>query len=172
MKQIVGLVVIDMQEGIFKLKQPVHNELILIENINKIIDWAKSNQIKIFYSQHENTTFLKYDSADWEIVKALQVVDDAVMVYKKNQSIFIETELLNQLKSQNITKILVVGLISNGCIKESCLDALRNNLEVILIKDAHSTFYKNAEKVIDQINNELENAGVSLQTTEELMRES
>ena len=131
MKQRVGLVVIDMQEGIFKLKQPIHNELTLIENINRIIDWAKENEVRIFYSQHENTTLLKYDSADWAIVKALQVGDDAFMVYKKNHSIFKETELLNQLKSQNITKILVVGLISNGCIKESCLDALRNNLEVI-----------------------------------------
>jgi len=170
MKKQSGLVIIDMQEGIFKLKQPVHHERILIENMNKLIDWAKNNKVKVFYSQHENTTFLKYGSPDWEIIKDLQINNDAIIVYKKQSSIFTETELYTELKTERISKIYVAGLISNGCIKDSCLDALNKDFEVVLIKDAHSTFYKNAEKVICQINNEMENAEVVLQTTEGLIK--
>lgn len=166
MEKQSGLVIIDMQEGILKLKQPVYNERKLIENINKLIDWAKNNEVKVFYSQHENTTFLKYGSLDWKIIKDLQITDDAVIVYKKQSSIFTETELYNELKTERISKIYVAVLILNGCIKDSCLDALNKDFEVVLFRDAHSTLYKNAEELICQINNEMKNAGVVLQTTE------
>jgi len=52
------------------------------------------------------------------------------------------------------------------------LDARNEGLEVVLIKDAHSTFYKHAKKVIIQINNEMANAGVVLYTTEELIKQN
>ncbi len=37
-----------------------------MENINRLIDWANHNRVKVFYSQPENTTFLKYGSPDWK----------------------------------------------------------------------------------------------------------
>lgn len=164
-----GLIIVDMQEGVLKLKQPVYNESSLIENIKKLTIWARDKKFKVLYTQHENSSFLLHGSPDWKIVRQLEMCDTDSVLYKKHPSIFKETKLLTELKYEDISRLYIVGLISNGCIKEACLDALNNNFEVVLVKDAHSTFYKNASKVIDQINNEIENAGAQIKTTEELL---
>ena len=36
------------------------------------------------------------------------------------------------------------GLVSNGCVKATCLGGIKNGYKVILVKDGHSNFNKNA----------------------------
>jgi len=59
-------------------------------------------------------------------------------------------------------------IISNGCIKEACLGGMKNNFNIILISDAHSTFNKNADKIISNINDELKAQGAILKLCSEL----
>jgi nicotinamidase-related amidase len=141
----------------------------LISNLIKITTSAKKNNIQVIYSQHENNTFLVRGSEDWEIlddIKPITAIDK--IIYKNHPSIFKDTNLMDLLKQTGTTRLYIAGLISNGCVMDTCLDGLKNNYDVVLISDAHSTFYKNAGKIIADINNQMASRGITLKKCSEL----
>jgi|GEM_PF-5817729 len=162
------LIIIDVQKGIFKLKQPVYNEQKLIKTLYSIITKARKENIKIIYTQHENNTFLKNGTQDWYILDEIQPTEKDIIVTKKHPSIYENTKLKNILEQEKITQLYIAGLISNGCIKDACMDSIKYNYKVYLIKDGHSTFYKNSDKIISSVNNELEKQNVILISSENL----
>ena len=165
------LIIIDVQKGIFKLKQTVYDQAVFINNLKKILLSAQKHNIKTIYTQHENASFLLRGSEDWEIIDELKSVNrDDLIINKKHPSIFKNTCLLDLLNQNKIETLYICGLISNGCIKDTCLDGLKNGFNIVLISDAHSTFYKNAEKIIADINKYLDSQGVKLKKTIELWK--
>lgn len=163
------LIIIDVQNGIFKMKRPVFNESILIKKLIKTINSTRNIKTQIIYSQHENNTFLKNGTDGWKIIEDIKPIDEDILIYKNKPSIFDGTNLNDILKKQNISKLIITGLISNGCIKDTCLAAKKLNYEVTLLADGHSTFYKNAEKVIKNINNDLMKEDVEIISCEEYL---
>jgi nicotinamidase-related amidase len=162
------LIIIDVQVGIFNLKNKVFREDELIGSIQALIQEARKRQYAIIFTQHENKSFLKKNTLDWEIVAELEPSNTDIFVMKTHPSIFKETRLeqiLDELKSKKIT---ICGLITNGCIKQACIEALERGYDVTLIVDAHSTFNKNPEKVINEWNGKLEEMGVKLRSTQNL----
>jgi nicotinamidase-related amidase len=69
------------------------------------------------------------------------------------------------LKEFNITEVVITGLVSNGCIKAAVLGALEMGFSAILISDGHSTFHKNAEKIISDCNLQLGKQGTKVVPT-------
>lgn len=162
------LIIIDVQVGIFNLKQTVFKEETLISNIKTLIKEARKKQHSIIFTQHENKTFLKKNTLDWEIVPELKPSNADKFVKKTHPSIFKETKLEQILDEVKSKKLYICGLITNGCIKQACIEALEKGFDVTLIVDAHSTFNKNPEKVINEWNRKLEEMGVKLKSTQNL----
>ena len=50
----------------------------------------------------------------------------------------------------------------NGCVKEASLSALKRGYAVCLLRDAHSTIYKNAKRIIGGVNREMEAAAAHM----------
>ncbi|MBN1758022.1 MAG: cysteine hydrolase [Chitinispirillaceae bacterium] len=169
MREKTCLVVIDVQNGIFRLKQPVYNSASFLRTLREMIVAAKMHSVSIIYTQHENDTFLSRNSENWKIVDGIGPVDhDAFIIQKKRPGIFDDTGLIDFLHREKITTLCIAGLISNGCIREACLDGLKNGFRIVLVADAHGTFYKNAEKIIEKINNEMRSQGVEIKQSMEL----
>ena len=144
------LIIIDVQIGIFNLKRNVFKMDELIDNLRALVQDARKRQHSIIFTQHENKTFLKRNTLDWEIIPELEPGNTDILVMKTHPSIFKETRLeqiLDEIKSK---KLYICGLITNGCIKQACIEALEKSYDVTLIVDAHSTFNKNPEKVINE----------------------
>jgi len=156
------LVVIDVQKGIFELKQPVHDASGLVDRLKASIESARISGIQVVFTQHENPTFLKEGSRGWQIVDELKPSAGEAVIRKSKASAFDGTSLGDVLEGADVSCLIVGGLISNGCIEATCLDALKLGYDVVLIEDAHSTFYKQARKVIDATNRELAGRGVTL----------
>jgi nicotinamidase-related amidase len=161
------LIIIDVQKGIFNLKQPVYKAADLLENLQAVIAKSRRLNMKIVYTQHENTTFLKKGLAGWKISDTVKPEDDDLVVPKKRTSAFRDTGLAGLLRQNGITRLFLAGLISNGCVKDSCLDATADGFSVTCIADAHSTFYKNADKIINETNKTLVQQGITLVTSQE-----
>ena len=161
------LIIIDVQKGIFGLKQPVYKAEELLGNLQMVIAAARKKKMKIIFTQHENTGVLKKGTAGWEFVEVIAPHNGDLVVPKKHSGMFQETELLHLLRQRKINRIYLAGLISNGCVKHCCLDGVKNGFAVTCIADAHSTFYRNAEKIIEATNRELEKRGVMLVTSRE-----
>lgn len=164
-----GLLVIDMQTGIFNLKQSVFNQEQLIENINALILFARKQKNPIFFTQQNNKTFLIKGSEAWEIIPELNRHEKDGYVYKSHPGIFKNTNLESLLNEMGINHLLICGLITNGCVQQACADSFEKGYHVTLVSDAHSTFYKNPEKIISHWNNQLSTMGIRLSDTKTLV---
>ena len=76
------------------------------------------------------------------------------------------------LQKNNITSVVVTGLVSNGCVKAACLDAQLNELEVTLIGDGHSTFHKEGEDMVNHWNKYLNDEGIQVITTADFLKKN
>ena len=169
MREKYGVIIIDMQNGVFNLKQPVYQAQLLVENIKSQLNAARLNQITIIFTQHDNKTFLQKGSNDWEIIEELAPGTDELFVYKSSPSVFNGTDLENLLKERKINHLIISGLITNGCVQQACTEALHKDYHVTLVSDAHSTFYKKAGKVIKDWNDQIEELGATVIDTRELL---
>lgn len=160
------LLIIDMQNGVFQLKNKVFDEEILKINTSLCINKAITKGMNIIFTQHENKTSFKKDSENWKLIDFVQTaLKDSYVLHKKHPGIFKNTELLKYLQQNGIKDLYIAGLVSNGCVRAACLDSNSNGFNVFLILDCHSTVYKNAGRIITEVNNEMEAAGISLITT-------
>jgi nicotinamidase-related amidase len=63
---------------------------------------------------------------------------------------------------------VVTGLVTHGCVKATCMGAKDLGYEVILVKDGHSNFNKQAAKLIDEWNRKLGDGGAEPRLAEEI----
>ncbi|MBN1778074.1 MAG: cysteine hydrolase [Clostridiales bacterium] len=162
------LIVIDMQNAVFALKRPLYRKEKLIENVGKAIRLARERGIQIIFSLHENDTFLKKGTDGHRLVEPLAVSQDDLVVNKPRPDIFDGSNLEETLREMGVTSLIVTGVISNGCVKTACLSALKKGFDVTLVKDAHSTCYANAEKIIGRVNRDMESTGAHVIPVDEL----
>lgn len=163
-----ALILVDVQKGIFTLKNPVHKSAELLDSLKRLTAWARENGVKLIYMQHENASFLKKGSEGWGIVDSLKPFKGDAVIAKRHPGVFTETGLSQTLTDGGIKTLLICGLITNGCVRDACLQALERGYDVALVTDAHSTYYKNAAKMVSQLHDEMAQKGVRLLSTDEL----
>jgi nicotinamidase-related amidase len=159
-----ALVVIDMQEGL--LQRQVYRKQALIENINRLMDLFHSADYPVFLSRHTNESFSRLNTGEWQLYSGLRPKESDVIFNKTHSNIFDEKQFVDWLAGKGIDSIVVTGLVSNGCVQVACIAAKKHGLAVTLISDGHSTWHKDAEKVIDQWNTRLAAEGIQLVTAD------
>lgn len=158
------LLVIDMQNQLFEMKQPVYKAEDLVLAVSNAIRSARRDGLPVIYTQHENKVSLHPGSAGWRIHPDLAPAPEDPIIRKRHPGVFKDTPLESFLRERGITRVRVCGLISNGCIKDACLDALALGFDVILIDNGHSTFFQNAPRLIADWNTLLAGKGVTLRS--------
>lgn len=167
-----ALLVIDMQKAVFEMKQPVYMPEELIKNLAYAVRVARENGIRVVFSRHENKTFLAKGAQGHRIIDEMDVRAGDIVVEKKRPDVFAGTGLDAILREEGIGTVIVAGLVSNGCVREACLSAIKRGYAVRLLCDAHSTIYKNAKKIIGDVNREMEAAGVRVITVDQLPKDA
>ncbi len=163
-----ALIIIDMQKGLFKKERGIFNESSLLNNINKLIKKQKSTNLPIIFTQHNNNQ-LKQGTAKWEIHESLIINKDDFVIQKTKGDAFIDTELNNILLKNKVKKIIVLGLVSNGCVKATCIGGLKNSYKVVLVKDAHSSWSKDAMSIIEKVNLSMAEKNIELLETSKFL---
>jgi nicotinamidase-related amidase len=164
-----ALLVIDMQEGL--LQREIYQKQELINNINSLLSEFHSKCKPVFLIRHTNNSFSKENSNEWQLCNKLSVIDKDIIVNKNHSSIFKEKQFLSLIKESKITEIVVAGLVSNGCVKEACLDGQKLGLSVILISDGHSTFQKDAAIIVGEWNVKLNDEGIKVISAAEFLND-
>jgi len=80
--------------------------------------------------------FLTLGTWDWEIVDELKPGPGDITVNKSRYSGFVNTELDNVLKANNIKYTLFTGLFTNICVESTLRDAFFHEYFPVLVKDA------------------------------------
>ena len=143
------LLVIEMQEtfrtdmGIISDKQ--------INNVKNLINFANNHDIKVIYVRHNDNGAksqhminwwggdkLEMHSNGWQIIKEINT-DNQTIIDKNQYSAFFETELDNILKQNNITDVIISGVMTNCCCETAARDAFMRGYNVFFVSDATAT---------------------------------
>ncbi len=163
-----ALLVIDVQRGLFERSTPLYQAETLLKNINMLMERARRAKAPVVIVQHSNENLLKEDSPDWLLHPALVMHETDLHIRKRHASSFEKTSLKSQLDSLGVKTLVVSGLVSQGCVKAGCLDAVRLGYRVILARDAHSNYHRQAAQIIAEWNEKLSAAGVELRSTDQI----
>jgi nicotinamidase-related amidase len=163
-----ALLVIDVQTGLFHKSIPIYKAKELLENIRKLIDRARQASSPVIYIQHSNDTFLAKGSADWQLHHQLSPLEDDIIIHKRHPSSFQDTKLADLLAEKNIHRLVITGLVTHGCVKATGLDAIQRGYQVILVSDGHSSYSKDASRLIGEWNKKLGGKGAEIKRTVEV----
>ncbi len=175
MKKIV-LLVVDVQH--FLIENHPYNERNVIDNIKRLIEFARKNNVEVIYVRHEagvGTPFER-NTNGWEIYHEVQPNDNEIIFDKKYNSSFLCTDLHMYLKDKNIENIILVGLQTELCIDSTCKGACELDYKVIIPEETNTTFgnvYINAENLYKHYNYKIWNNRfgkvVPIEEAEEMM---
>ncbi len=157
-----ALLVIDVQRALFTRPNPIYKANQLIEAINLIVDRSHLFGVKVIYVQHANQSFLKEGTEGWQFHPGLTRGEGDTQIQKKQGNAFLDTQLQSELEVRGIQNLLITGLVTQGCIKATCLGGLERGYRVFLVEDGHSNYNQEAAAVIEKCQKELELAGVEI----------
>ena len=157
-----SLLVIDVQQALFTQPNPIYNASKLILTINSLVNRSHLRGIPVVYVQHSNQSMLKEGTPGWQIHPDINPLETDLLIHKTQGNAFIDTPLQNELESQDVKNLLITGLVTHQCIRSTCLGGLELGYRVFLVEGGHSNFRKDAAKVIEKLQLELEEAGVLL----------
>jgi len=163
-----ALLVIDVQQGLFRKSTPIYMADELLENINLLVDRAHGAGVPVFYIQHSDTRTLVKGSHDWQLHPELQPQRMDSIVHKQHGNAFEDTNLDTLLKSKNVTHLVIAGLVTHGCVKATCLGARQSGYNVILVKDGHSSYSNDAARLIEEWNQKLGAQNCELKAASEI----
>jgi nicotinamidase-related amidase len=160
MKAETALLIIDVQAGMFSETDPVYAGDLLLDRVTRLIAEARSCDVPVIYVQHNEGPGapLESDSPGWKIHPMVGPVEGDVIIQKYSPDAFHETNLQQELTARGVNKLVLAGIQTDCCVDATCRGAHRLGYEVILAKDAHSTWDQGdqtAEQIIDQYNEAL-----------------
>ncbi len=153
---------IDVQQSLFEKSHPIHQADQLLDNINALVGKAHAAGVPVFYVQHEDARDLTHGSKGWQLHPRLHPVDGDCFLYKQKSNSFEETDLDQRLKALGVTRVVISGMVTHGCVKNGCLGAKELGYRVTLAKDSHSNYSAKAAELIDEWNEKLGQTGIEL----------
>jgi nicotinamidase-related amidase len=160
-----ALLVIDVQQGLFEEPTPVYRADDVLRNINTLVDRAHAARVPVFWVQHSTKTDLIEESHDWQLHPALRPLMTDHFIRKHHGNAFEDTPLKDELDALKIGKVVVTGLVTDGCVQATCKGAHALGYDVTLVQDAHSTESPDGEHVIEHWNEKLSKGIVRLVAT-------
>jgi nicotinamidase-related amidase len=158
----LALLVIDVQQGLFEKGTPIFQAEALLDKINSLVDRAHAQDVPVFYVQHNDHRGLVKGSHEWQLHAQIQPVKKDSIVHKQHPNAFEQTSLDQTLRKKGISRLVICGLVTHGCVKASCLGALELGYRVTLVKDGHSSYSAQAAVLIDEWNQKLGEKGTEI----------
>lgn len=163
-----ALLIIDVQQGLFEKATPICRGDQLLKNIAMLTERAHAAGVPVFYIQHANATTLIEESREWQLHPALKPQKTDHFVRKHHGNAFEDTPLGQELDTLQIGRVVVAGLVTDGCVQATCRGAHALGYDVLLVKDAHSTDSAGGREVIDKWNVKLSHGIARLESTAEV----
>lgn len=138
-----ALLVIDVQNEYFtgKLKVTYPSPSDSLNNILKVMDYAKENNMIIIVVQHTSfsgETFIK-GTNEWEIHPEILKKHYDYIIEKNKPSSFHKTNLEEILKKENIEGVVISGYMTQMCCDTTARVAFHKDYAVEFLSDATGT---------------------------------
>ena len=151
-----ALVIIDIQNDITKHYKDI------IDNINKAIDCANSNDIHVVYIRHESlsagTRTFKPNTRGAELVPDMKIVSENVFTKTKGNALTSE-EFAEFISKNEICDFYIAGADATACVKSTCYNMRKANYNVTVLSDCVTSWDK---KKIPEMLRYYENQGCEI----------
>jgi nicotinamidase-related amidase len=157
-----------VQQGLFEHATPVFQAEQLLDCITSLIHEARRNDAPVFFIQNANKGTLAPGSDAWQFHSRIRPQADELVIHKRQGNAFKGTNLREALAAHGVSEVVVVGLVTHGCVQATCMGAMRSGYRVILVQDGHSSYNKQAAELIAAWNQKLQARRVVLKRSREI----
>jgi nicotinamidase-related amidase len=142
MSNHTALLVIDMQVCNFEESAPVYGSSELLSKISSLIARSRAAGVPVVYVQHcgPEGAIDEPGTLGWEIHPAVAPIEGDMVIQKRHPDAFQDTNLQHELESKGVEKLIITGIQTEYCVDTTCRRAYSLGYDVILVKDAHSTW--------------------------------
>lgn len=165
-----ALLVIDMQQGLFRGPVSPHFADTIFSNICLLIEKARQAQVPVFFARHtgpDDSSFSEQNPLTQLIPEMGVNAEHDVVFVKKYPSCFRDTSLHIELGKRGIKQLVIAGMKTEFCVDTTCRAAPGLGFRTVLISDAHTTMdnsYLSANEIINHHNVTLAGPFVTLAT--------
>jgi len=137
-----ALVVIDVQEAMFRQPSPPHDGAAVVGRIAGLLERARAEGVPIFYVQHDGGPGDDFErgTPGWQIHAPIAPLPDEPIVEKRHPSAFQDTVFETRLKQAGIDRLVICGMQSEYCVDSTTHAAYSLGYKLVLVSDAHTTF--------------------------------
>jgi nicotinamidase-related amidase len=137
-----ALLIIDMQYGNFLEPYPVHEGENLLRKVKNLIKKACTVDIPIIFIQNRGGAGdpVEYGTPGWSVHPSIKPMPEDIFIEKETPDSFKGTKLHKKLELEKVKRLVVTGLQTEYCVDTTCRQAYCLGYDVILVKDAHSTW--------------------------------
>ncbi len=141
-----ALIIVDMQIMPFVWKdyggKSIYDEQVLLKNTQILIERAHKAEVPVYYILHTEAEGTPRGKGQplWQVSPPIVPQDNDRIITKYYADSFLKTDLHNHLQKDNIDTVVICGLQTEFCIDTTVRSAYSHGYNVILAKDAHSTF--------------------------------
>ena len=149
-KESTAILVVDMLNDFLKPggKMVLDTGKVIIEPSSRLIERARNNRIPIVYVNDSHRPGLRQDrefkkraehciEGTWgaEVIRELKPQEGDFVVKKRRFSGFYETDLDLTLKDLEIDTVVIIGVVTNICVRSTIHDAFFRGYKVIIPRD-------------------------------------
>ncbi|MCL1824295.1 MAG: isochorismatase family protein [Oscillospiraceae bacterium] len=163
-----ALIIIDMQNYFFRDKKRAKKIEPLAEKINELIDIFDEAGLPVYHI----LTVHKRDKSSWDLqmlkngkaalledteqareIEDIRTSGRHFFITKTRHSAFIRTGLEDRLKQAGITRTIICGVYTHGCVGRTAIDAKELDFDVIIAKQAIYSHRKRLARImLSQLN--------------------
>jgi nicotinamidase-related amidase len=138
---LLGLLVIDMQRGLFEGSQPRHDREGVVHRINTLAGAVRQAKGTVVFIQHQGPVGDDFapDTPGWELLPDLQRSELDLVVAKRACDSFYESDLEATLASRSIRELLITGCATYFCVDTTLRAAASRDYLVTAVEDGHTT---------------------------------
>lgn len=130
-----ALLVVDAQVGVLG---SVWESKRLVGNIKTLVGRARESKTPIVWVQHSDQE-LKYGSESWKLADDFTPQPNELVIHKRYNSSFADTDLERWLREAGIKRIILTGAATNWCIRATAYSAMDRGYDIVIVSDGHST---------------------------------
>jgi len=174
-----ALLIVDMQAGSFTPATPRYDSTGVIERINQLAQFFRTNGDQVIFIRHDGTKEGDYipGTSNWQVLTGLNQLPGDLYIEKTINDSFYQSKLQATLQNLGIDDLYFMGCATDFCFDATVKSALSKDYNITVVKDGHTTTdrpFVNAKTLIDHHNwlwSELSPAAfpIKVATTQEII---
>jgi len=156
------MLVIDVQEEWRTPDSPLYlgDFKELVAKVKELVEVSRKKGIPVIWVRHvlnadgsdrerfqpKDMNFMVEGTKGAQIMSELKPLPSETILRKNKLSCFLDTNLDELLKKMKVDELILSGIMTNGCVRTTAIDASSRNFKVTLVKDCCSTDSKETDE--------------------------